>query len=241
MNATKQQDLQAVISTIQKKWGANAIRQGGIEKTTQYLSAGFAKLDALINGGVMRGAFTEIVGKPTSGMTTIALNLMARSQHMGDGVINIDRAAAFDPATARFCGVNVPELLLIRYDFETAVSLLYDIMANNFVGVVVFNTLPELSHEQHLALAQTINRLIPLLTHTQCALVVLTLATRKRSLISQYASLRLQTTFERYLTVDGEIQGYQSVVTILKHKQGNEGKKVPIQILFDQKISEWEL
>lgn len=240
MNSTKEQDLKAAIAKIQNKFGANAIRQGSIEQTPEYLSTGFPPLNNLIGGGVMRGSFTEFVGMPTSGMMTLALNLIAQSQKIGNGAMYIDLASTFDPSSARFCGVNVPELTLMRYDFETSLSVLYDIVANTFAGVVVFNTLPQLPQKQQLALADTINRLKPILPLSQCFLVVLSLAHKGHSLISQYANLRLHTAFKRKLLANSELEGYQTDVTVLKHKKGNEGKRVTLQIMLDPKISGWE-
>jgi RecA/RadA recombinase len=236
VNSTKEQDLQKAIAEIKKKFGEKSIRQG----TPEPLSTGFPTLDNLIGGGVMRGNLTELIGKPTSGMMTLAFNLMAAAQKMGDGAIIIDLPATFDPSGALFCGVDVAEIFLIRYAFEKSLSALYDIITKKFAGVVVFNTFPRLSQKRQLAFAQTLNRLTPTLPLTQCALVVLSLAHQGRSLISQYADLRLQTAFRQPILANGEIEAYQTMVTVLKQKNGNEGKHVALQITLDPKFSEWE-
>ncbi len=240
MNSPKEQDLLNAIAEINKKHGINTVYRGSSEEAPTYLSTGIPELNKLIGGGVLRGGFTEIIGIPTSGMMTLAQHLMAEAQKIGGGAIHIDLSATFDPSSARFCGVNVSELLLLRYDFETSLSALYDIIGNNFTGVVVFNTLPQLPHEQQLALAQTINRLMPKLSNTQCAFIVLTLAQKGHSPISQHTNLRLHTAFRRLLLADGEIEGYETTITVLKDQQGNEGKHVVLQITLDQKISGWE-
>ena len=241
MNSTKQQDLESVIAAIHKKWGANAIRKASDQQAPHYLSTGHPTLDKLVEGGLLCGGITEIVGQPTSGMTTLALKIMAMAQSQNDGVVYIDLASAFDPASARYCGVNISDLMLIRADFDVAVSLLYDIIITSNVGVLVFNTLPKLSSQQQLALAKTLNRLMPFMTHSYCVLLLLTLADSTPSSVSQYANLRLLTTFDRWLMADNDVQGYQTVITILKHKSGNEGRKIPIQIMFDEKTTGGEV
>lgn len=239
MNSSKQQDLQTVIAAIHKKWGANAIKKGSVTQTRDRLSTGFSGLDTLLNGGIIRGGLTEIVGKPTSGMTTLALKLITSAQEVKDGVVYLDLASAFDPDSATYYGVNLAEMILVRDGFENVAELLYDIVVSGIPGLVVFNSLPLLSSEQQTLLTHVINRAIPTLTQSRCALVLLSLAVpARRSFISQYAALRLHTAFERWLIEDGQVQGYQTVVTVLKHKGGNEGRKAPLRIMFDDKMAE---
>lgn len=238
MNASKQQDLQTVIAAIHKKWGANAIKKGSVTQTRDRLSTGFSGLDTLLNGGIIRGGLTEIVGKPTSGMTTLALKLIKSAQEVRDGVVYIDLASAFDPDSATYYGVNLAEMILVRDRFENVAELLYDIVVSGIPGLVVFNSLPLLSSEQQTLLAHVINRVIPMLTQSRCAFVLLTLAASRRSFFSQYAAIRLHTAFERWLIEDGQVQGFQTIVTVLKHREGNEGRKVPLRIMFDDKMPE---
>ncbi len=240
MNTSKQQNLQMAIAAIQKKWGTNAIKKASAAQSRELLSTGFSALDTLLGGGVVRGGLTEIVGKPTSGMTTLALTLATSAQKAGDGVVYLDLASAFDPDSATHYGVNLAEIMLIRDEFDTLVELLYDIVATGIPGMVIFNSLPRISSQQQALLGQVMNRVAPILTQSRCAVVLLTLASPSHSSVSQYAALRLYTAFERWLMADGQIQGYQTVVTVLKHKGGNEGRKVPLRIVFDDKMTEGE-
>ncbi|MCA0453441.1 MAG: hypothetical protein LCI00_05660 [Chloroflexi bacterium] len=237
MTITQHQDLQTVIAMIQKKWGAKAIQKGRISQTQDQFSTGYSAIDRLLGGGVFRGGLIEIVGKPTSGMTTLALKLAASAQKLGDGVVYLDLASAFDPDSATHYGVNLAEIMVIRHTFEATVELLYDIITTDIPGLIIFNSLPHLSSQQQLLLGQVINRAMPRLTRSHCALLLLTLAASKRSSVSQFADIRLHTAFERWLMTDGQIQGYQTVVTLLKYKGGSEGRKVPLQLMFDDKMS----
>jgi recombination protein RecA len=61
-----------------------------------HISTGFPELDALLGiGGLPRGRVCEIVGQPTSGKTTLALQFLARAQAYGP-VAYVDQARFFD-------------------------------------------------------------------------------------------------------------------------------------------------
>ncbi|MEZ4667927.1 MAG: hypothetical protein R3E39_08435 [Anaerolineae bacterium] len=233
---TREQKLQAVIDDIQKKWGDKAIRKArAVSPVNDNLPTGFPSLDALIGGGVERGCLTEIIGLPTSGMTTLALKVMASAQQEGDGVVLFDLAAAFDPAAATFCGVDIANILLLRDDVDSLISMLSDVVGSAIPGLVVVNTFPRLSGKEQFQLSEAIKRLMPLLIVTRCALLLLSLPASGRSFVSQYASLRLNPRFDRWFFANGDVSGFQSVITILKYKGENEGRRVAVPILFDDK------
>lgn len=236
---TKQQKLDTVIAELQKKLGNKAI-QRGIVTNRAAISTGFASLDKLIGGGIPRGALTEIVGNPTSGMTTIALNVMAAAQKQGEGVVYIDVASAFDPAYAAHRGVNIADLMIVRDAFEKAVAFLHAAVASKIPDVVVFNSVPKRSGRENALLAKFIDRCAPTLSSTRCAVMVLSLPSTGRPLLNPYATLRLRTTFERWIGTHRVIQGYQAVATILRDKQGKEGTKAPFQVMLDEKTKEGE-
>ena len=68
--------LQQLIAAVQRRWGTPALRIFSQPDTDviPVISTGFADLDVALHiGGVPRGRLTELLGTPTSGMTTIAL------------------------------------------------------------------------------------------------------------------------------------------------------------------------
>ena len=117
MTPDKKPPLQSTLEAIRRRWGPDAVRQASAQRAAEpaCLPTGFAALDrALALGGIPRGRITELVGAPTSGMTTLALTLIARAQQQGSQPVFIDLDHALDPAYAARCGVEVGPLLLAR-------------------------------------------------------------------------------------------------------------------------------
>ena len=78
--------IDEVILRIQEKWGHQAL-QSARHLTVQdrVYPSGFLSLDSLI-GGIPRAQVTELVGRPTSGMTTLVYHSLAQSQNRADVV-----------------------------------------------------------------------------------------------------------------------------------------------------------
>src|SRR5688500_14846764 len=103
-----------VINRIQQKWGHLAIQPAHrlhIEHKT--VASGFAALDEIIQG-VPCGQVTEIVGRPTSGMSTLAYYLMVSAQQMNRHVVFVDMGTTFSGQYATTCGVNVDDMVLVE-------------------------------------------------------------------------------------------------------------------------------
>lgn len=109
--------LHEVIAAIQRRWGARALRFLGNAQNTlpSVITTSFAELDAALHiGGLPRGRISEFLGTPTSGMTTIALTMIAVAQARGDLVGYIDLSRTFDAEYAAALDVDLPSLLLVR-------------------------------------------------------------------------------------------------------------------------------
>ncbi|MBI5509275.1 MAG: hypothetical protein HY903_11030 [Deltaproteobacteria bacterium] len=78
------------------------------------LSTGQRPLDALLQGGLPCGAITEIVGRASSGRTSLALGAMAAVTAAGALVAWIDPFDTLDPLSAQASGVVLEQLLWIR-------------------------------------------------------------------------------------------------------------------------------
>lgn len=78
------------------------------------IATGLDALDSLLGGGLPRGALTEIVGRPSSGRTTLACVLLrAVTAHRALAAC-VDLPDAFDPVHAEDAGVDLARLLWIR-------------------------------------------------------------------------------------------------------------------------------
>ena len=75
---------------------------------------GHAPLDAALGGGLRRGHLSDLVGAPSSGRTTIAVQAIAAATARGEAAALVDACDTFDPASAAAHGVDLSYLLWIR-------------------------------------------------------------------------------------------------------------------------------
>lgn len=243
--------LQQLIATIQRRWGARALRRFGqpADDVIPVIATGFADLDAALGiGGIPRGRITEFLGTPTSGMSTIVLTLMAQAQAQGDLVAYIDLSRTFDPEYAASIGMDLAALLLIRPPTATdALELMHALAASGGVGVLVVDSLSMLQSEPRDAplLAQALRVLPGPLAASPCALIVLTLLpyspamTRSfgfgGSLLGHAAALRLHVAREGWLPTGLGLPGATARITILKHRLAAPDGQAHVAIHFDDR------
>jgi len=145
--------LAELIATVQRRWGPRALRFLGaaMEETSPVIPTGFDDLDrALVVGGVPRGRITEVLGTPTSGMTTIALTLIARAQAQGDLAGYIDLSKTFAAEYAVHAGVDLAALLLVRpMSAPDALEIMQALIGSGGVGVLVVDALALLQSMPH--------------------------------------------------------------------------------------------
>lgn len=75
---------------------------------------GVVEVDALLEGGLPRGAITEMVGPESSGRTSLALSFVAGLTRQGYVAAWVDGSNTFDPESAAAAGVDLARLLWVR-------------------------------------------------------------------------------------------------------------------------------
>ena len=102
---------------------------------------GLPDLDEALGGGLRRGHLSEIVGRRSSGRTTVAGALFAAATARGEIVALIDTHDRFDPVSAAGCGVDLSRLLWIRDrgDARRALKTLNLVLQAGGFGVVAFD------------------------------------------------------------------------------------------------------
>ena len=80
------------------------------------LSSGIAALDAIVNGGIVRGRVSEIVGRPGFGRTSLAAAFVAVATRRGEVAAWIDSAGAFDPRSIAAAGADLSRILWVGAD-----------------------------------------------------------------------------------------------------------------------------
>jgi recombination protein RecA len=198
-----------------------------------HIATRFPTLDhALGIGGIPSAALTECISSGTSGLTTLALKVIAQAQadYAQASAVWVDTTASFDADYAVRCGVVLDRLLVVRTDCNIA-DILHTLVTSSGVSVLVCDMrhglqgapLPRL---EPLAMS----RITTALASTECALLLLT----EPSLSPGYtqAALRLQLTRERWLIRTGDVVGYRVQVHILKNRFAPAERRVSITIGF---------
>jgi hypothetical protein len=109
-------------------------------KLREYLATGITPLDAMVEG-FPRGAISEILGRESSGRTTLVHALLAASTAQQEICAYVDTDDSFDPVSATAAGVALSQLVWIRcghnagHALKVADSLLH---AGGF-GVIVLD------------------------------------------------------------------------------------------------------
>lgn len=108
-------EMQKLIDSMNKKFGANAVRVGIPEtkRKREFISTGILQLDADLNGGIPVGRVTEISGENHTGKSTLALHIMAEAQKKGlmCGLIDVE-GTSDDIDYMNACGVDSSNLLI---------------------------------------------------------------------------------------------------------------------------------
>ena len=90
---------------------AGVVRGRELTLKHRRLSSGIAALDALIDGGLVRGRVSEIVGQVGSGRTTIGARFVAAATRAGEVVAWIEESRSFAPADIAAGSANLDRVL----------------------------------------------------------------------------------------------------------------------------------
>ncbi len=108
-------NIETLIADVQHRFGHQALKRASnmiIERET--LSTGIATLDAMLEGGLLKGATHSLSGKPTSGATSLVYQIVASIQKQKIPVVYLDMANLFDVPNAVSMGIQTEDLLLAQ-------------------------------------------------------------------------------------------------------------------------------
>ena len=250
MSSRKKTTLEMTVAAVQLRWGPRALRRLGKDAArpeVPHIPTGFTSLDnALGIGGIPRGRITEILGVPTSGMTTLALKILANAQSVGDTAVYVDLAHTFDPDYAGRCGVNVKRLLLARpHDSRQALDIVYTLVTRGGVGVLLFDAVTDLFMVARGAWRpiNVLQRLVATLAQSPTVLLFLTPLLFGDATSGEHypdgfalphvAAVRLLLERQQWIRRRQDVRGYRAQVTVLKNRLGASGKRVTIAITFN--------
>jgi recombination protein RecA len=258
----KKKKLDETVATLQARWGSQAIRRERLEKSPDIscIPTTFPALDDLLaNGGLPVGRVSEIIGTPTSGMATMAIQIIARAQQNSQSAVYIDPEKTFDPAYAVRLGVTLDRLILVRpNDLDQALNILRDLVLydgislNPFVFQIPVGSLN--TSRSASSLAQTLERIIAPLGRSQSVLLFLTslptASTDNNSnkhhtsimravsapnypgngALPHFSTVRLYIHRERWIYKNRDIKGFRAQVEVIKNKLGPAGQRAFIKL-----------
>ena len=230
----------------------------GDRHRTRATRTGFAELDGVLGtGGLPKGRIVELVGRPTSGKTTLALRFLAQAQEQGGWVSYVDPANAFDADHAHRCGLDLSRLVVgIPDDLEQALAMVEALAVADGLSAVVLDAGRLNCHEPDAGQRVTafFRRLVAPLSRSGAVLVVLRDTPAGQPALSalpHFASVRLSVVRERWIRdfpfSQGirdpplswgarrywDVRGYEARIEVLKNRLGPPGRSVVLAIGLD--------
>ena len=156
-------NLQAILKSINKKYGEGTIRPANEFPRLPRIPTGVFSLDLEIGGGIPKGRISIFVGYESTGKTTIAKLAMAHAQHIckncsqhievcncgnteAHKAVFVDMEGAFDPNWFTTLGGNVDDLLLIQPEFaEQACDIVEALVGSGEVDIIVVDSIAMMS------------------------------------------------------------------------------------------------
>ena len=255
MPANRKEKLDKVIAAIHKRWGTQAIGRSPeqLALNIPHISSGYLELDEAIgSGGIPRGRISELMGVPTSGMTTVALKIMAQAQVSGGMVAYLDLERNFDPAYARRFGVLLERLTVVQpYSAGQALDMLPDFVYNGGFDLLICDMPVRVQQDGQIGrkLTSNLGRLLAPLGKGSITLLFLTTLKGNKgdpqiaapdypqqATLPHFASLRLLLQKERWLYRQRDVFGCEVGVIVVKNKLSAPGKQARITISFDNPV-----
>lgn len=236
MSPDRTERLKAALAEIHKRWGTDALRPlSAMKVSSTHIPTGFPTLDVLLGGGIPCGGTVELSGVPTSGMTTLALKIIAEAQRQGRPTVYVDLASIFDPGYAARCGIQLNRLLIARpEDVTRGLDILHVVGAEADSGLVIFDSTTEAlaAPRGSTQLNSALRKLAPALRQSGCTAMLLSPGAQTHIMISHIA-LRLHVENAGWIEQDRDISGLRARVTVLRNIRNRSGQQVEFSMTLD--------
>ena len=149
VDETKLALIDSALNNIQKECGKESVdfvANLGDSIDIPKESTGLIALDWALGGGLSRGDYIEIYGKPQVGKTTLCYYIMGQMQKRGNVVAFIDQEQDFDAEWAKRNGVDVNTLIVSQPDsLEQALTVTEGLIKSSAVDLIVIDSLAALT------------------------------------------------------------------------------------------------
>lgn len=219
--AEKSRRLTAATASLTTKWGAGVVRLAQPLHTLDHpaLPTGFPRLDTALGiGGLPRGNIIQGMAQGTSGLTTLALTVVAHLQQNNEAATWIDTPLTFDAEYAVSRGVQLDKLLVVR-SANYLSDVLYTLVSSRGTGLVVCDL------RNPAAQLPTATSWTQLATAAATTTTTLLLLSEGRARLLVYpAAMRLQLRQERWLRRGDDMRGVRVQVEVLKNRYAPAGR-----------------
>ena len=221
-----QPQLQTRVQALLRETGSVVRLGGGPGLPEQRHPTGLDPLDALLGGGFPCGRISEIAGPASCGRTSLAHALLARTTASGELACIVDRADAFDPASARDGGVDLARVLWARPPgVPEALRCAEHVLRGGGFALVLLDLA---SWEEPPRVSSAVwPRMRKLVASSSAAFVALT----HQRLIGSFADLALELGEARpcFETGPAWLEGLESHVALVRNRQGPDGRSIPVR------------
>ncbi len=258
--------LRALVAGMERRFGRGVVAplpaaaegEGGAA-AAGYVASGIDALDAVLGGGLPRGAMVEVFGQEGVGKTSLALALSAAVQREGGVVAWIDVERALQPAYAARAGIDPNRMLLSRpEDAEEALELVEALARSGEVALIVVDSVAALVPRQEAErsldddapggpgrlLSRALPRLALALYDSGCSALFVNqvrreladtgayVATGGGTALRHYAAVRLEVAAAGPSKGDGQHAGAPVRVEVVKSRYGAPGQQALLALRY---------
>jgi hypothetical protein len=194
------------------------------------LSTGFGALDRITGyGGFPRGRITELVGRATSGRTTVAAQGVAQAEGFSawvdvPGLVDVDRLARQ--------GIDLGRLYIVRPEHpDDALTVVAQLVSGGHFDLVVLDSLADIADGEPRArlLEPFLRVLVSALAGNPTAAVILTAPEQHSPALASAAALRIAFSPTGVIRLGGAFRGWRSQATVLK-APGHQNEEVGLEV-----------
>ncbi|MCC6612858.1 MAG: hypothetical protein IT320_05220 [Anaerolineae bacterium] len=229
MNAVQTDNLAHVLVAIRERWGQQSVMRATDYVAPSHLPTGYEDLDLLLCGGLPHGRITELLGRPTSGKTTLAFSVLAAAQQECSILIYLDVDNHSDADYLARLDISYDDMLLVRAPLDASLALMRDIIGSRVPCLILLDLPGAMPPADTQRVYDVLRQNSSLLATT--GTMVLLLA-GMGSLAQQHAAVRLSFQRQAWMRRDGEIVGCRTRIQVERNLGGLVGQTLTLDLMF---------